>query len=920
MKPAAVSRADLIRCLGRQGGSDEMTAVLFGFAREKVDQPLVFTPPEKTETSAPMVNITPREEPRELSTSEPIPRLQFLMAVTATTLATDQPAPPKGIPITDAELAVDWDWQAPSFPPLVRWPRLEPYLRRRLGVVTPGNRLDLRRLMRRLGRGTPLLSLPCFPRTTWACQALLLWDDTAEMQCFSKDAEYLVEHLRKERGKHGLKVVVLKGLPGSRVLSGVPQGTPVLALSAMGQLDGSESTGAAWTALARILKFRGHKFQVLNPCPRDRWQPEIADAWPCAVWDRHPRLPRQGGLHHLGEMAGKNEETAGHLLDLLSPASRIEPPLLREARLRLGHGYDAGTEWDAWHHEECWQAPDCFGFLTGETYDARLGRRSGIAAEQPELVRELGSLIREHHAGCSGAVAVEAELRACLCGSPDEDSLKRVKRFLEKAVHRMRDLATRPGSLEVRNSGLARWFEDMVDRLSPEIRAHPVVTESIARGLALAKHFHGAVRIDWPAGIDRKTATAESTSAIRRLPKPIDFRLVRHKSELILLPPGVEHPGFPMAIVRAGRLAIHLTIYPVDSSGGSSSTFHLSGSAEPVSLGSIGEPHAFEIESDRQKIRFTRTPRPPWARRMWYDRYGLAAEFAVAGVPFVMRWIPPGRFLMGSPEGEPGRMKWEGPQHEVTIVEGFWLGETPVTQAQSQAVMGENPSHFKGPLDLPVEQVSWQDCEKYHQRLKELVPGLPFFLPTEKQWEYACRAGTETALYSGGITIAGEHNAPELDPIAWYGGNSGQDLEVTNPIKNAEGEKMQYPAWEFGTHRVKLKQANPWGLYDMLGNVWEWCIDVWEVDAYQKRLDATETLRATEVDENAERVARGGSWSDTARYCRAAIRGRAEPDSRGRNLGLRLAAGQEPEAAEPLSAERLSRRLAEGRSHPRYPA
>ena len=802
------------------------------------------------------------------------------MAVTATPLATDPPAPPKGIPITDAELAVDWDWQAPSFPPLVRWPRLEAYLRRRLGVVTPGNRLDLRRLMRRLGRGTPLLALPRFPRTAWANQALLLWDDNAEMQCFSKDAEYLVEHLRRERGKHGLKVVVLKGLPVSRHLSGVPQGAPVLALSAMGQFEGSESTGAAWTALARTLKFRGHSFQALNPCPRNRWDPEITDAWPCAVWDRHPRLPRQGGLRHLGEMAGKNNTAAGHLLDLLSPASRIEPPLLREARLRLGHGFDAGTEWDAWHHEDCWQAPDCFGFLTGESYDARLARRSGIAAKQQELVRELGSLIREHHAGCSGAVAVEVDLRACLCGSPDDDSLEKTKRFLEKVVHRLRDLATRPASWEGRNSGLARWFEDMVDRLSPEIRSHPEVAEFIARGLALANHFHGAVRIDWPAGIDRKVAIAESTSAIRRLPLPIDFRLVRHGPELILVPPGVEHPGFPMA----------------------SSTFHLSGSAQPVSLGSIGEPHAFEIASDRQKIRFARTLCPRWARRMWHDKYGLAVEFTAAGALFVLRWIPPGCFVMGSPDEEQGRDTNEGPQQEVVIECGYWLGETSVTQEQWKSVMRVNPSYFQGPLDLPVESVSWQSCGDFFRRLAEEMPDFIFTFPTEEQWEYACRAGTNTATYTGDIKIFGERNAPDLDPIAWYGGNSGRDLEVINPVKNDNWVEMQYPAAAAGSHRVKLKQANPWGLYDMLGNVLEWCADTWEENSYRKNLDDVKISRVASSQKNDFRVVRGGWWGLPAKGCRAAIRDRFAPSGRGIYIGLRLTARQ---TMEPLGGAKL---------------
>ncbi|MCI5147200.1 MAG: formylglycine-generating enzyme family protein, partial [Candidatus Electrothrix sp. AR3] len=176
----------------------------------------------------------------------------------------------------------------------------------------------------------------------------------------------------------------------------------------------------------------------------------------------------------------------------------------------------------------------------------------------------------------------------------------------------------------------------------------------------------------------------------------------------------------------------------------------------------------------------------PWADALGRDCFGLWAEFVVEGldgpVRQKMRWIPPGHFLMGSPEDEPGRFDREGPQHPVTINQGFWMFDTPVTQALWQAVMGENPSRFKTP-ERPVEKVSWKDSQKFLKKINSQHFGLNLSLPSEARWEYACRAGSTTALYSGPIKIIGDGNAPALHPLAWYGGNSGEGFELDNGPK-----------------------------------------------------------------------------------------------------------------------------------------
>jgi formylglycine-generating enzyme required for sulfatase activity len=274
---------------------------------------------------------------------------------------------------------------------------------------------------------------------------------------------------------------------------------------------------------------------------------------------------------------------------------------------------------------------------------------------------------------------------------------------------------------------------------------------------------------------------------------------------------------------------------------------------------------------------------PTWASEWGEDRFGVFAGFAVAGVTQIMRWIRPGTFLMGSPYDEPGRFSNEGPRHDVKLTTGFWLFDTPCTQALWMAVMDDNPSRFKSP-GRPVDGVSWNDAQAFIARINALIPGLNLGLPTEAQWEYASRAGTESALYSGPIDILGLNNAPALDAIAWYGGNSGAGFELDNGYDTSSFQAKQYPDRNAGTRLVRLKEANAWGLHDMLGNVLEWCEDGSRMYSRETTIDP---VGPTEI--GASRVLRGGSWTDAARYCRSAGRFGGGPDDRNDTIGFRCA-------------------------------
>jgi formylglycine-generating enzyme required for sulfatase activity len=223
----------------------------------------------------------------------------------------------------------------------------------------------------------------------------------------------------------------------------------------------------------------------------------------------------------------------------------------------------------------------------------------------------------------------------------------------------------------------------------------------------------------------------------------------------------------------------------------------------------------------------------------------------VLGMRFV--YIPPGTFMMGSPEDEPGHRKNER-QHEVELTQGFYMQTTPVTQGQWQAVMGRNPSIFKsGWEDCPVEGVSWKDVQAFIKKANAQSGGDTYRLPTEAEWEYSCRAGTETAYYTGSTKA-------DLGRAGWYGQNSND-----------------------GTHPVGQKEANLFGLYDMHGNIWEWC-----QDCYSDYPEAKEVTDPKGISEGMDQVVRGGSWNRIAEYCRAAVRHGHAPGSRDDDLGFRL--------------------------------
>ena len=326
------------------------------------------------------------------------------------------------------------------------------------------------------------------------------------------------------------------------------------------------------------------------------------------------------------------------------------------------------------------------------------------------------------------------------------------------------------------------------------------------------------------------------------------------------------------------------------------------------------------------------------------------------GLGLTLMPIPAGTFTMGSP----GHKKFDGPQTRVTISQPFWLGRTEITQGQWKALMatdvveqvrrqladdrkagkqlsrrdGVNRANVTNPnelvyntaADAPMYWVSWEEAMEFCRRLTEreraagrVPPGYEYRLPTDAEWEYAARAGTTTITYAGELDIKGFANAPVLDPIAWYRGNSSEGYTGKGMDTSAWPEK-QFPGGTAGPHAVATKRANAWGLYDMLGNVWEWCGDwfSFELPGGSVR-DPTGPTAASAAQQAAEhaakvtpanitaagRVIRGGSWQGAPHVVQAAGRIWQQPGQRESALGFRPALAPQISHDEPKRALRI---------------
>ena len=735
--------------------------------------------------------------------------------------------------------------QGAPFQPLLTWGQVVPRLRALLGERFPTGPMDLPQAVEGVARGRVAETLPRRPRRQWGVTLQIWFDVSNRLIPYYDDFEMVRAELSRRLGEqqieffsgHDPEEVVWNYEDPANPQSGYREPTPgtqVLILGDLGLLDrAGGQLRQQWRAFGRRLRERGCRPLALVPCAGSRVDGatkrvfEVATLAASRVRDAGVRRPA----------------AIRTLLSLVSFAVRVEPGLLRACRRLLPELADPGLEADVWQ-EPVW---------TSRYTDA--GTLGPIESVEPLIDEfeqqplELRRRVLEQFRAWRGEVGCEilfeelsrlsAETRALLPES-DRKELQANWEWLASEVER-RDPKER--------SGLMNYAFRLSQRVSRQALLNPQVNGPITR---IQSRFRD----------DGKPPPAAS-------PVNEEIWIAQSGDELVLERRAVGQPlaAWPRDSWLATLRTRGATIAMQGAKGEAWQTVTLADrtvTRHPLTTGT-----RLALRTDCEGVLLESLPRSPSATAAGRDRFGLWEETEIVGqqdqrVTIRWRWIPPGTFWMGSPEDEPGRNPDEGPRHLVTISTGFWMADTPCTQEVWTAVIGKNPSRFQGDQQQPVEQVSWNEVEAFCNRVNAGFDHQRIQLPTEAQWEYACRAGSQSALYAIPrrlqFFIIVETTFPKLERLAWFSGN-------------ARGQ----------THPVRQKLPNAWGLYDMLGNVWEWCLDPSRQYDPQAVVDPGESSSRGE-----SRVMRGGSWSSGAFYVRCPRRLQRPVGFQDSNLCFRL--------------------------------
>ncbi|MFO1417118.1 MAG: formylglycine-generating enzyme family protein [Methylotetracoccus sp.] len=760
---------------------------------------------------------------------------------------------------------------------------------------------------------------------------------------FNIDVARLIDQLQRLRGGSGMEIRTLLRGPGGAVLEGrkrsvhaapwrmPPAGTVVVILSDLGLYDEIGAAAREWLAFGHRLRAAGCQAIAIMPVPPRLVLPAVRACFDCYAWDRHSRFQPLAVEHVLEPAACSDDDRpAEMLLALLSPALQVEPALLRAVRHLLpADRFDVGTEARVWLSPSVEVTP--LGFqLRVDAIERLHSRFADLAKQQPELVAEVCALIVRHHAGSFPTQRYEEiETISRLTG-------RSMGRFSDEARQHWAEL-TKAFDRHADHDGLAAWGEyhlaaqglqhsyahalwailarrrsedkreipDGVDQhVALPFLIDPAMPQTFGlwqRGLFLEfrpNGSNGQTATDLKAGSQLGSVRTTSRQIVHVLESPDG----KTRTQVLELSPS-SPLRLPLAfgeIQHIHAAGVHVTVAPMTKPswavaiGQDASGLFI----EVIWLGNrfrlLWEPPGVptwddvpskwdELPSTWDQLGSTRAGRWRGDGPVGWDEFGLYADLRIGEVTQRFRWIEPGTFRMGSPGDEPDRLGDET-QHEVTLTRGFWLADTACTQALWVAVMNSNSSEPSDDPLKPIQNVSWDGVAEFISRLNARVDGLNARLPTEAEWEYSCRAGTQTP-FAFGATVT-------PDQVNFDGAANGMFRGSTVPVKSLP--------------------ANAWGLYEMHGNVWEWCAD-WYGQSGPNSV--TDPLGPAAPFGGPWRVVKGGAWNLAASYARSASRAGTEHSETRGNSGFRLALGQAStgQAAERPQAEAPGRSAASER-------
>jgi formylglycine-generating enzyme required for sulfatase activity len=740
----------------------------------------------------------------------------------------DAPKPQDGPPAvtTPADAGEGADpRRVPPTPPCGPLEALLDRLRAATGGPGPSRQIDEDAVIEIIASGAPLQRLPTRPRPRWPARVEVWLDVSPRLATLAADQHRVIAALAQALGPGAVALRRCEGPPELPELDLLGAAEVVVLLSDLG-VAGGPGEAERWASIGARLRRAGRRPVATCAVHPQGLPVAVQRAWIAVPWVEGASAAPPG----------PDAPGPRRLLAACAAAGLAQPGLIRALRLALDPGLSLADELALASAPEVEGLDDC-GLMVRTEAKAELLR---AFADQPTALQAQvwDQIARWHEHTPPELVAGEALAWSCAGLAVPTDPLNAARGFFSRVLGNLRGEGG-AGS----TTSWAWWARDLA-------AAHP---DAAGEDAGLLR----ALQVQAERVIGKGAAEAPATRwAVRQVGQQL---ILQPEPEVVHpdVPAEAHRPGSPvgwllaqqtLVVVRDGHRETARPLVPglpVPLDG--AKTLSLDTGVETLTLGLV-----------------RRADDGGW-ERMGRDRYGLWAEIDVKGakaeVTQRFRWINPGRFMMGSPPDEPERVA-DQDRREVTLSHGHWMADMPVTQALYLALVGVNPSLFSRPVDprRPVERVSWEDAEAFTVQLqlraqaaRGAVDGLVFRLPTEAEWELACRAGTTGATYAP--------KGMQLSDIAWYDKNAGG---TTQPVAGL--------------------LPNAWGLYDMLGNVLEWCADAYR--PWDPGHPSGGELNPLSC------AVRGGSFIRPGWYLRAAARYDGELRYTDYDLGLRLSRGR----------------------------
>jgi len=918
IKRSRLGPADLLRAWQRSADQAEfaLEASLLGFAYRRSQSTELNKPPDQAAKATEAADETKQNTLADIefapSKAKDRPASTLYAVTKRRRVLADQQglsSPPwvNSLPALESDAPWDANSRPSAWQGLTRKPKLQAVLRQQLIRNYNSAQPDTDKIIDKITRGLSLHSLPMQPISRRLPGLHVLVDESRHLRTMLPDALTLYKSLSQRWGDTQLSLQGTLSDPGWPIRQQqIDSGVGWVIVSDLGIFSNSAAR-AEWQRLLHLLASKKVPCLILSPVSPALLGSQYHAGLPAYSWDRDLRAvagkqraniaPANNQIDFLDKPRGTSgltqqepiakNQSVDRLLAAISICYRVEAGLLRALRVHLRLSVDAEAHCRL--HADI--ADDgVYVQLKQHAQNKHRGvfKSDFTSAQQQAVV----GLVTQHHAPqVQSILDQELDIAAMLC----KDTVKGAS----QAKQRLRQLAItlhkNPG-----NHLLRCWSKSQLDLQTGDDRQR---NAHFFAGLHQEALNNGEqTELDLPKGLSYADLLPymDGNDEIREFDIKQDstglYLQAKHTGDQQSLDQHKARGQFTLATIeaRGDRLLVNGDLLALSKQTVSLQSFTTPIAIETgvetltivdISLSKLGGAEAIARSGDGvfftpaqhrlpKQYAVEQLPFPSWASVVKQDEWGIYAELETPSTEPLeqaikqgFRWIPAGQFMMGSPQDEIDRSYYED-YHQVTLSQGFWLADTACSQAVWQAVMSNNPSEFKLSAQHPLENLSWQDVQEFMQRINQQIPSLNAALPSEAQWEYACR-GASISAFNIGETI------------------SSKQVNFNGNFPYSGAPKSDYREQ---TVLVNSLSQNDWGLYQMHGNVWEWCQDYWQAELGTQAV--TDPITTTDGGEN-RRVLRGGSWFYGGRSCRSAIRNRLPAGNRDSDCGFRLSLGQE---------------------------